>query len=473
MSDTSSGSRCVRRSRCSCSRCSARRRNVYAAAISAPSVRPTYPPRISDRSAIRVPGSRRSGSVRPCTSCRSCTANSTSRSPPAPSFSSRSRWLSGMFRSTRRRIACTSSTKESRPDGAPHAGRGDLDELPADLGVARRRAGLEQRLELPGLRPPLVVGGVAGRRPHQRAGLALGAQRRVDLPGGAVADPHHPGGQLRRRGEHPRLVGLSGARAVLRRRVVGGEDDVDVGDVVELLGAALAHGDHRQPGRRRGRRQLGGGHREPRLQRRVGQLGQRLADGRQRRRRQARLDRRREVVGGDDQQLRPVGAAQRGDRRAAGHRRPARRRSRCTAAPPGRRPPTRPAPCASSAARSAPPPALPAAAGASRPGWWRGDRPARSTRRARRSAGRGTAARRAAAAISSSPSSAASASLASPFSASSGRPAREIAASTSCASPVGPASVNSPDRRQVGADPVRVREPVPGRGADGRPGHRA
>ena len=52
--------------------------------------RPTYPPAASACSASRVVPLRSVASVRPCTSWSSCTANSTSRSPPGPSFSSRS-----------------------------------------------------------------------------------------------------------------------------------------------------------------------------------------------------------------------------------------------------------------------------------------------------------------------------------------------------------------------------------------------
>jgi hypothetical protein len=83
---------------------------------------------------------------------------------------------------------------------------------------------------------------VAGQRAHQRAGLALRTQRRVDLPdralGGLVrADLHHRGGQLSRDPQGGLLV-------VLVDRRLGHKDHVDIADVVELVAAALAHRDH-------------------------------------------------------------------------------------------------------------------------------------------------------------------------------------------------------------------------------------
>ena len=83
------------------------------------------------------------------------------------------------------------------------------------------------------------------QRAHQRARVAVGTQRGVDLPDGAGrrvpgANPsrrrHQPGGHLQGIGD---------------RDVVGGGfgdvDHVDVGQVVEFAGATLAHGEHRQP----------------------------------------------------------------------------------------------------------------------------------------------------------------------------------------------------------------------------------
>ena len=70
--------------------------------------------------------------------------------------------------------------------GGPHHRGQGLDVLPGQLLVPGGRAGLEQRLELPGLGPALVVRDVARQGAHQRAVLALRAQVRVDLPDGAL-----------------------------------------------------------------------------------------------------------------------------------------------------------------------------------------------------------------------------------------------------------------------------------------------
>ena len=52
----------------------------------------------------------------------------------------------------------------------------------AELEVAGERPRLEQRLELPALRPAVVVLEVRLERAHERAVLALGPQVRIDLP---------------------------------------------------------------------------------------------------------------------------------------------------------------------------------------------------------------------------------------------------------------------------------------------------
>ena len=121
-----------------------------------------------------------------------------------------------------------------------------LDVLPAERQVAGHRPRLEQGLELPRLRPALVVAAVAGEGAHQRARLALGAQVGVDRPDRALAgvvraDLHHRRGQLGG-GAHGRLL-------VVALRRLGHEDHVDVADVVELVAPALAHRDHGEPAR--------------------------------------------------------------------------------------------------------------------------------------------------------------------------------------------------------------------------------
>lgn len=128
--------------------------------------------------------------------------------------------------------------------------RGDgLDVLGAELGVARDGAGLQERLELPGLRPALVVGEVGGEGADEGAVAALGAQVGVDRPDGALdrglrADPHQVGGQPGRGLE--RLAFVSFPVADLFRKLRD-EDHVDVRDVVQLVAAALAHRDDGEP----------------------------------------------------------------------------------------------------------------------------------------------------------------------------------------------------------------------------------
>ena len=141
-----------------------------------------------------------------------------------------------------------------------------------DSEVPRDRAGLEQGLELPGLRPPLVVGAVAGHGAHQRTVLALGAQGGVDLPQRpgrrrGRADPHQPGRQVG--GDRGRLL-LGHALGRLRD-----EDDVDVGDVVQLAATGLAHGDDREAGAVGIRAHLGARDGQGRLERRLREVGER------------------------------------------------------------------------------------------------------------------------------------------------------------------------------------------------------
>ena len=103
-------------------------------------------------------------------------------------------------------------------------------------------------------------------------------------------------------------------------------EHVDVADVVELLGAALAQPDHGQPGLERVRPELGPGDGQGRLEGGVGQVGELVGDA------VDRLDRfrRAEVPGGDPQQGPAVGDPE----RVAGDARP----------PPGPPPPGRPRP---------------------------------------------------------------------------------------------------------------------------------
>gem|GEM_PF-3653760 len=131
--------------------------------------------------------------------------------------------------------------------GPDERGDGVLVALP-QLAVPRHAAGLEQRLELPGLRPALVVAHVRVQGAHQGSVLALGAQVRVHLPQGRFGARGHHGV-----GEHVgQLRGDLGGRALvrdlpgLRRAGLHDVHDVHVRDVVQLARAALAHADHGQ-----------------------------------------------------------------------------------------------------------------------------------------------------------------------------------------------------------------------------------
>ena len=322
-------------------------------------------------------GSASAASARPCTSWSSWTANSTSRSPPRPSLSSRSAWSGRTFSSTRRRMACTSRDEVGPARGAPHHRRDGLGVGLAQVGVARDRARLEQRLELPGLGPPLVVGHVSVERADQRALPALGTQVRVDREAGLPRDAHHPGGQ-------------PGGPLV---RGFGDEHDVDVADVVQLRATRLAHGDDSEPARLAvGLRERDG---ERRPQGRGGQVGELRGDVLERQDRQRRLADGGEVGGGEGEHLVAVGGAQgvhgRRCRATTRRRRPAR-------LPAGRRGPRR-RPSATSRCgwrRRCTRRGRPRSAGASGRDGRRGGRRARSSRRAGRTAARGARRHRAA-----------------------------------------------------------------------------
>ena len=258
-------------------------------------------------------------------------------------------------------------------------------------------------------------------------------------------------------------------------RVVGGEDHVDVGEVVQLLRAALAHRDHGEPGRRR--RGRAARRRPPPARsaawRRPASVSAWQTAGSA-------------VVGSDGSTAGARSCAamiSSCDRYA--------RRSAAIALPPvtvARAPvgagaaAARPGRCPTASAstrrmrprrRAAPRPAPPAAAAASPPATRRGGRTAPSTppssaisrprnRRHRRSA-------------------------CDQLAPASARPrTSRVRPFTRQLRPAGPGDRGEhvlaarrrtgvgeqPDDRQVGADPVGVGQPVPGRGADRGPGHR-
>ena len=175
----SSGSVCVCCSSQSWSRCSTVRRKRYASSNGPASRGSTYPAVTSWASATRVFDDRIVGSCRPWTSWSSWTANSMSRIPPRPRFSSRS--------SSPCRCVSPSDARLHRPDRAhrvgsehlrPHVRLDEPRETGAELGVAGQRSGLDQRLELPGLGPPLVPGGVGLEAAGERAGPTFGPEVR-------------------------------------------------------------------------------------------------------------------------------------------------------------------------------------------------------------------------------------------------------------------------------------------------------
>ncbi len=220
---------------------------------------------------------------------------------------------------------------EVRPArGAPHHRRDGLGVRLAQLRVARDGPGLEQRLELPGLGPPLVVGDVAVEGAHERALTALGAQVGVHLEAGLAQDPHHPACE-------PGGGGVGGLRD---------EHDVDVADVVQLVAAALAHGDDREPARIAALvvGELGDGDGQRRPQRGGGEVRQPGRDVLDVQHRQLGLGDGGEVGGREHHQLVAVGGAQRLDGGRSGELCSASTRCACRRCVRDRRRPPRAAP---------------------------------------------------------------------------------------------------------------------------------
>ena len=112
--------------------------------------------------------------------------------------------------------------------------------------VAGNRVRAQQRLDLPRLRPLLVVGGVGTQRADQRTAAALGPQvgvdfqRRVDA--GRAQQRSNLLGDRRRPLHRPRILDAGGRLA--------DEHHVGVGPVAQLGAAQPAHADDRD-GRRR------------------------------------------------------------------------------------------------------------------------------------------------------------------------------------------------------------------------------
>ena len=150
----------------------------------------------------------------------------------------------------------------------------------AQFRVAGDGPRLQQRLELPALGPAGVVALVGGQGPDQRPGLPLRPEVGVHFPQAGFARRRgngagDAGGQGRADGAGPGVVQLAGFDHV---------DDVDVGDVVQFAGAALAHADDGQAdvGHFRGAELLGGlrpGHGQGGLDGGPGQVGEFGPDG--------------------------------------------------------------------------------------------------------------------------------------------------------------------------------------------------
>ena len=128
----------------------------------------------------------------------------------------------------------------------PHRGQGGVEEPAGDRGVARHGAALDERLTLPVAGPVAVVVAEERHRARQRPGAALGPQV-------GVGAEHHAAGRLVVHDPEQAAGDADGLVAVELVAVVD-EQDVDVGGVVQLRAAELAHADHHQCLRERARR---------------------------------------------------------------------------------------------------------------------------------------------------------------------------------------------------------------------------
>ncbi len=134
--------------------------------------------------------------------------------------------LHGPHRANRVRV------EDLRPDDGLH----QLEESTTDVAVACDGPGLQERLELPRLRPALVVRAVRLQRARQRSRSAFGTEVGVGAEDDAV------GGGLAHGREH-RPRGAFGDGAV----TLVDEQHVDVARVVELAAAELPHRDDLEP----------------------------------------------------------------------------------------------------------------------------------------------------------------------------------------------------------------------------------
>ena len=187
--------------------------------------------------------------------------------------------------------------------GDPHHRAHRLGVLATELHVARHRTSLEQRLELPGLGPTLVVRDVGFERANQFSALTFGTQRSIDLEECGGSDTHH-------------LTGNATGRRVGR---FGDEHDVDVGDVVQFARTTFAHGDDCEPDRTTAlRAHRCDGYRECSGQRSVSQVGKLMPHSLIRHHRFV-LDGRRKISRGHKHQLILVALTQSNNSFRSGH----------------------------------------------------------------------------------------------------------------------------------------------------------
>ncbi len=166
---------CVRLSRCSCSRCSSRRRNSYDAVRLAASSRPTYPPAPSAASASTRRRDVQRFVVAAVHELQQLDGELDIAQPAGAELQ-----LAGPLPGGHQLLDAAAHGLHLGHEvlalaRRPHHRHQRRDVLGAQLGVARGGPRLHQRLELPGLGPALVVGDVGFEGPHQRARACLRA----------------------------------------------------------------------------------------------------------------------------------------------------------------------------------------------------------------------------------------------------------------------------------------------------------
>ena len=126
---------------------------------------------------------------------------------------------------------------------APDVGRKRLQDGLARGDVARHGPRLDQGRALPVLAEALVVVERGIRRERERGGAGVGPQpqigaKHVAVGGALVEQPHEIAGEAHEEGLRLEAIAQADAREIVE------DDEVDVGGIVELAGAVLAHGEH-------------------------------------------------------------------------------------------------------------------------------------------------------------------------------------------------------------------------------------